>query len=869
MAKRNALAVPLAPPDIPPPGRAIELPLYLQRLIPQYGAPGWLQAAQWRQFVRNQPLATVCRDTLINGIKALEWDIVPVSPEDATNPLISRAITYYRDLFEHLDGGFDLHMDMMSQDYLDLPFGGAAEVITEDDDPDGPVLAVEHIDAATLWPTLDDEYPVAQMVPDVPAKAVAFPRHAIRRMIYSPRPELRRKGWGMAPPEKIYLAVEMLYRGDMYYWKLLLDTPEAGILDLLDMDKEDAIEWLASMREMFGGLDPMKVPVLYQHEKAAVWIPFGRPPADMLYDKATLHYAQVLAGGYGMRISDIGLDEARGGGTLAGVIRAERQTRRSGHANLRESLRNYFNSILPRVPLPVIKFIWVERDDEAMVARGRAMLAVAQGLGALIGGQMLNPAEGRQEIVNLGILESKIDPNAMIAAPASAGGRPVEQFLLELLGPKYGKQPPPEGGAEPTGPKPPDNVPPSQGGRGDQSRPVGLVGRVRSLFRRRDATLGEIVKAAEDAGADVKVSLVPRATPYGENPATRDAKSIEKELAAIILPGMKNLPDQAQENNQARVRKLVEVATRRMVPQVEAVVKSLDDDMIQGVWLPNMNAITFGQESELDAIVTRQADDEIQDALEAILAGESWWQLANVWDRQAILEAYSRAYELGIEDMALTVLRSLYQRGLAASPTLPGLSFTLMDPRVLEFLEMRAGDLVTNIDSGTVTFIKRIITAGVRQGISSPEIAQALRDGATAEEILGMEGFTARTMASILSGLEEMSEARTNSIVNYEIAWAENAGRHEQMVRSGFREKAWVHLGARGITEAGNPHPCALCESNEALGFVPIDTLYETVFEPTPYPPAHPTVCHCGLAFNPGELDALVAGGGYAPWVGA
>lgn len=868
MAKRNALSVPAAPPEVPPPGRAIQLPLYLQRIIPQYGAPAWLQAAHWRQFVRNQPLAVVCRDTLINGIKALEWDIVPVNPEDATNPVISNAIRYYRELFEKLDGDFDNHIDLMAQDYLDLPFGGAAEVIHEDDDPDAPVLAVEHIDAASLWPTLDEEYPVAQMVPDVPAKAVAFPRYAIERMIFSPRPELRRKGWGMAPPEKIYLAVEMLYRGDMYYWKLLLDTPEAGILDLLDMEKDNALDWIASMRELFGGLDPMKVPVLYEHDKAAVWIPFGRPPADMLYDKASLHYAQILAGGYGMRISDIGLEEARGGGTLAGVIRAERQTRRSGHANLREALRNYFNDILPRVPYPVIKFIWVERDDEAMVARGRALQAVGQGLSLLISGQMLEPEEGRQELVNLGILETKIDPHKIIGAPA-AGGRPVEQLLLGLLGPKYGIEPPAnEPPAQPTGPKaPPDNkVPPSQGGRGEQSKPLGLRSRIRNLLR-REPTLGDLVEAADRAGAEVKVELKARAKRY-DNPATRDAAAILKQLDEIIRPGLANIPDQAKSDNEARVRRLLRIATKKIVPKMEAVVRSLDDDMLQGVWLPQMNAITFGETSELDAVVTRQDDDEIQHAIESALEGEVWWKMTDILDRQAILEAYSEAYAMGLEDMAMRVVRSLYERGLVTSPILPGLSFALMDPAVLGFLERRAGDLVTNIDSGTVTFIKRVITAGVRQGIASPEIAQALRDGATAEEILGMEGFEGQVLRSILDGLVEMSEARSKSIVNYEIAWAENAGRLGQMERNGFKMKAWVHYGPRGVTEAGNLHPCSICEANEALGFVPMDFLYETVFEPAPFAPAHPGECHCGVAFDPGELDALVASGEYAPWVG-
>jgi hypothetical protein len=839
------LTVPTRPPEIPPPGRAIELPLYLQRIIPQYGAPAWLQAMHWRQFVRNQPLAIVFRDTLINGIKNLEWDIVPVHPEDVTNPLIAHACAYYKELFEGLDGDFDSHIDLMSQDYLDLPFGGGSEVIKEDDDPQAPVLAVEHIDAASLWPTLDEEFPVMQMVPDVPQKAVAFPRHAINRILFSPRPELRRKGWGMAPPEKIYLAIEMLYRGDQYYWKLLLDTPEAGILDLLDMDKQSALDWLVSFRELLGGIDGFKVPVLYEHEKPAVWTPFTRPPLEMLYDKTMMFYAQVLAGGYGMRISDIGLEEARGGGTLAGVIRSERQTRRSGLANLREALKNYFNRLLPKLPDSgqVIKFVWVERDDEAMVARGRALLAVGQGLSTLIQGQMLDSAEGRQELINLGLMETKLDPNKLITAgPASVS--PIAALLAGITGK------PVEGatGAPPqTAPPPePDKVPPSAGGRGDQSKPTGFATRVRNFLTRR---------TDEQPGV-----------PFGKNPATRDAKAILAQLDDILRPGLLRLNEAGTADDQARIRRLMRVATKVMVPTVVETLRSLDDEMLQGIWLPEMNAMTFGQPSQLDSLVTRQDEGHLQDELDAALSGEDWWRVADMWDRQAILELYAEAYSMGMEDAALKVVRSLYERGLAGA--IPTLSFTLTNPQVFAFLESRAGDLVTQVNDATKTFIKRVISAGVRQGIASPEIAQALRDGATADEVLEMEGFTNATLDSIMDGMVEMSEARANSIVNYEVAWAENAGRFEELNRSGFKEKAWVHLGPRGITEAGNIHPCMICEANEAMGFVPIDFVYETVFEGSPFPPAHPGVCHCGVAFNPVELEALVASGDYSPWVG-
>lgn len=119
-----------------------------------------------------------------------------------------------------------------------------------------------------------------------------------------------------------------------------------------------------------------------------------------------------------------------------------------------------------------------------------------------------------------------------------------------------------------------------------------------------------------------------------------------------------------------------------------------------------------------------------------------------------------------------------------------------------------------------------------------------------------------------MRGLTDMSEARTNSIVNYEVAWAENAGRFEEMGKSGLTMKAWVHLGDRGVTPKGNVHPCPLCEENEALGFVEMSFLYPTVFEAQEFPPGHPGECHCDIMFLPAELAKVVSEGNFAPWLG-
>jgi hypothetical protein len=639
MAKTKSKGNPLAVPKsvtAPTGQRAVELPSYLSRVIPSYGYSGWLEASRWRQVVRSQPLAIACRDTLLDNVKNLEWDVVPSDPDTSNDKEIKRAVQYYGDLLERINGGdFDAYIDLMGQDLMDLPFGAAAEIGRENDEPDGPVLWVNHIDAATLFPSYDEAYPVIQSVPEIIGQAIAFPKHAIDRMVYTPRPELRRSGWGMAPPEKVYLALEMLYRGDTYYWKLLLDTPEAGILDLMDMSEEDAGQWLGEFRTLFQGIDGFKVPVLYAHEKPANWIPFNRPPIDLLYDKTIIHYGQILAAGYGMRLSDVGLSQLEGGGTLAGIIREERQTRRSGFANVREKFRNHFNRILPHQPdtqEQVIKFVWIERDDEATVARGRAMLAMGQGLKTLMDSGVIDAKEARHEVVAQGLMETEIDPDQVPEPPEpkmpfgglfGAGGDgknapPGKEGASPPMGQDEKGKVKPEGGA----------TPPSQGGRGSQPAPVGKsISIVDRIFRSRREK--------------------PAVTTT--NPVTKEAKNLLREMADIVAPGLALIKERAAEYDDVRLIKLVTVATKVAVPKVTPILRALTDDQAEDYWVPQFTNLVFDQDNDfLDTLTIRQTAHEIQAAVEKALEDEEWWQLADEWDKQEFLEMYTAAFEKGM-----------------------------------------------------------------------------------------------------------------------------------------------------------------------------------------------------------------------------
>ena len=825
--KTETISTPPAPADRPEDQRAIHIPNFLSRIMPYYGQPAWLEAQHWRQFVRNQPVAINCRDTLINNMLNMDWDIVPAEVHFADNPKVKESIAYYKELFTYLEGDFDLYLELMLQDMLDLPFGACAEIGRWDDEADMPVIWAEHIDAATLFPTGNPDYPVAQRAPDVPGVQVVFPEHAINRMYMTPRTEMRLEGWGMAPPQKIYIAIDMLFKGDQYYWKMLIDTPEAGLLDLGDMAQTEATDWLAGFRDIFRGVDGWKIPVLYGHTTPAKWIPFGRSPQDLLHNETYIKYAALVAGAYGLQLSDIGLEEAKGQGTLAGVIRGERQSKRTGRAMVRAKTDNHFNAMLPEE----IKFIWKDRDTEDTTSRGKAMLALGQGLKVLIDGGLIDKEEGRAELVASSTFESYLDPEKEIEEPTPPPG----------AGLPFGQQPDGTAATAPVG-QPVDQVPATQGGR--------------------DTEGVSVARAHEE-------SMEPE-----DNPALDTPGPVLERFEGIIKPGLYSIPRRAED---PRLRRLIKAATRDMFEDYEVITRSLTNDQIREFWLPEMHAATFDQPNAVESVLVRRGIEEAKAALERHLEDDKWWSLATILDKQAILRLFVEAYEVGLEEMALEIVRALYEEGLAASPMFgPGISFDLVHQPTLDFLEMWAADLVTNVDGGTKYFLKRMITSGVRQGLSSDKIADAIRDGDSAERILRRDDFMQDVMQTIREGLIEMTEYRANSIVNTEISKAENQAHLDQIKRTGLMTKQWVHLGPRGITKAGNVHPCPVCDENEKLGVVKVDFVYKTVFKSggvdgeggEQRPPAHPSVCHCKVFFSEEELFSKVERGEYRPWTG-
>lgn len=403
--------------------RSEEIKPYFYRFIAPWGQIPSFEQEMWRKVVRAQPVAMICRETLISNILSLDWQINPRDSE-MRDELKSLA-DYYIKLFEDADGlEFSNHIELICQDLLDLPFGGASEVGRVGDSPEGKVVWIQPLDGATLFPTPNRDFPVGQRLAQDPMTVVYFPDHAIDRMYMSPRTEIMRKGWGMPPPEKIYLALEMIRRGDLYYANLLLDTPEAGILDLGDMSKSSAEEWVAAFRTLLTGIDPYKVPVLYEHEGDVKFIPFTKPPADIMYDTTTMKYAALVCAGYGLTLGDIGFSQSTSGGdTLAGTIRQERRAKRNGLAVVKRKLVAYFNRMLPSS----LEFKWIDADDELNLSVARSRLANATAFKTFEDGKVLTPNEIRSQLIADGLITipipEKIDGgDEFPAPPAKLGG---------------------------------------------------------------------------------------------------------------------------------------------------------------------------------------------------------------------------------------------------------------------------------------------------------------------------------------------------------------------------------------------------------------------------------------------------------------
>ena len=418
---------------------------YFSRYVPYWGVPQWLDGRLWRNIVRSQPILVICENFIRDTLLSMDWQIITKDSEKRKQ--YEDDITYYTKGFQKDFGvSYSDLVEWVVQDLYELPFGAGVELGRENDSPTGKILWIEPLDGTTLFPTLNEEWPVMQRLWEgLSYGPVFFPAHAINRIRMSPRTEILRKGWGMAPPEKIYLALEMLNRGDQYYANLLLDTPPAGILDLGDMEKQSAIQWIDSFRNLMNGIDAFKIPVLYEHNTKVDFIQFGKNPNDVMYDKISLKYAAICASAYGETLSDIGLERGSGGGgdSLSGAVRDERKTKQTGKAVAKRKFKEFFDAILP----PYLVFRYVDTDEEQSISTGRARLATSTAFHTMLVDGYISPGEARLQSIADGMFTVPIPEQI----PPDAVPQITQPGFKESGSKQVGTQ----------------NVPVSQGGQGD------------------------------------------------------------------------------------------------------------------------------------------------------------------------------------------------------------------------------------------------------------------------------------------------------------------------------------------------------------------------------------------------------------------
>lgn len=110
---------------------------YFARFIPSWTFPSGLTPAQWRMWVRIQPVAVDFRDTLIASIQSLDWKITP-RDSDLRDEL-KNSTRYHTRLLERGGSWLDLDwtgmLEWILSDLMDLPFGAAVEVGRRGDSP--------------------------------------------------------------------------------------------------------------------------------------------------------------------------------------------------------------------------------------------------------------------------------------------------------------------------------------------------------------------------------------------------------------------------------------------------------------------------------------------------------------------------------------------------------------------------------------------------------------------------------------------------------------------------------------------------------------------------------------------------------------
>lgn len=628
--------------------------------------PFGIRAEQWRYIVARSPIAALCIRTLILQITAIPWKLVGDDEDE---------VTYYTDLIEAANGEtFDLFVERLVQDMLSVPFGGAVEPVRY---RTGELAGFYHVDGGTLFPTYEEDTPYIQVDPDFLTRRVLFKKGQLIRMMWAPMSDIRNYAWSKPPVMEVFGAVESLMRSDTFYSQFLSNTPEAGILDLMDMSAKSAKEWVTSWQEMMTGIDPFKLPVLYEHSEPAKFLPFSRSPADLALPEIFKRYAEIVVAAFGMNIGDLGLFEHEN--TLAGASRMQANSKRQGLGSIMRKLSNLINAMLPEE----VAFEWNPLDEEDRLRRASADKIRSETL-KILGtvdpgsGQPIFPVDliRKQAVLDglINVLEiDDVDGLTAKLEQQMAEHEAAAEKKAELLLAKQKQDAP--------------NVP------DQEDIPAGAPGSPES-----DQGQGGQRLLSDGAAEELPVT---------------DTTLLEKAILDTI-----DEPNEFPED--APYAKRFEKAVTAGFNRARRKIRLEHIELIVGQMVPP---------SDTERVLPPDIEIMILNHLMSL----GYFDLAV--DNAAILKAFQEAYTAGLKAGAEDIQRQLYELGRAATADL-GVTFNLTNPEALAALEKRGLTLVKQLEEGTRTFMLQTFSSAFDEiGPGSPNaLARTIYHGLSDNE---------------------------------------------------------------------------------------------------------------------------------------
>lgn len=407
--------------------------------------PSFLSSDQWR-YAADEPTNLAYQTHLVRALK-LNYKFVPKKGEDPKDPKVKEIIKYYGELFTERCA-WDIIKTAFEKDSYDLPFGGCLEIGWWDDNafggkfPAGYPAWFVHVDSGTMVINAaksNGRFPFCQVDPNDNQNFIPFRRREIVRLGYLPHTRIKLWGYYKSPVEQNYQIIEALARLYTYDMKSLSDTPIAGILDLADFSEEDAIEWAKGFQEMMMGIESIKIPILYEHERPARFVPFGNTERNT--KEQWKHYAEKAGNPYGLTIGSLGLYEHDR--TLAGARVQRITTQRTGVGGYAWDEKNAINRQMFPPGCPVM-MDWDVPEVEDVLKRRQAEGVRVAYMGQAVEKLALAPEDMLEQMIEDGIFTIPVKPGAIEEGIAGPPKPPVQEETPKAPKPggKYPEYPP-------------------------------------------------------------------------------------------------------------------------------------------------------------------------------------------------------------------------------------------------------------------------------------------------------------------------------------------------------------------------------------------------------------------------------------------